>query len=345
MLRALREATGAPLQKCKDAAIASEGNIDQAIALLKKQGLAVAAKKSERNSSEGILSVYNGTDGSTIIEINSETDFLAKNPKFQDLGASISQSVYQYSKNLTTDKFRVKVDSDSVDNIPFIPDPSISVKDAITDFVLRAGENIQFRFGISFFRDDALPGSIIGSFLHANKTGALVALGPVSSNKQLLHEFLSSPPSNFIDDMKALGNQLSIHVMGCSPQYLDRSSIPQDFINQEIKVLVDNLEQSMGAKPRKGPTLQQIAFKQLEKRFFSEQCLLDQEMLLPPHLLDSFKNPPSVSQYLKEYEFQLGLPSDIHLSIFDFTRIHIGDGLEKTQSNFAQEVAQQMGLA
>lgn len=265
-VKELREKTGAGMMDCKKALIETSGNFEEAIDFLRKKGLAAAAKKAGRIASEGLTAVK--VDGLTgvVVEVNSETDFVARNEQFQDLVKDIA-NLAVIAKTIDTLKTS-KMQSGK------------SVEEEIIENIATIGENLTLR------RMDILEISegAIGSYVHNE---VVPNLGKIS--------VLVGLESNAKDKAKleALAKQIAVHVAGNNPQSIDDSSLDQALVERERKVFFEKSKEE--GKP------DNIIEKMVEgriRKFFSEVVLLQQNFLFEPKL--------TVAEVIKNAEKELG---------------------------------------
>lgn len=265
-VKELREKTGAGMMDCKKALIETNGNFEEAIDFLRKKGLAAAAKKAGRTASEGLTAAK--VDGLTgvVVEVNSETDFVARNEQFQDLVKNIA-NLAVIAKDIDTLKTS-KMQSGK------------SVEEEIIENIATIGENLTLR------RMDILEISegAIGSYVHNE---VVPNLGKIS--------VLVGLESNAKDKAKleALAKQIAVHVAGNNPQSIDDSSLDQALVERERKVFFEKSKEE--GKP------DNIIEKMVEgriRKFFSEVVLLQQNFLFEPKL--------TVAEIIKNAEKELG---------------------------------------
>ncbi|AFC73783.1 translation elongation factor Ts [Rickettsia montanensis] len=265
-VKELREKTGAGMMDCKKALIETSGNFEEAIDFLRKKGLAAAAKKAGRIASKGLTAAK--VDGFTgvVIEVNSETDFVARNEQFQDLVKDIA-NLAVIAKTIDTLK-------------TFKMQSGKSVEEEIIENIATIGENLTLR------RMDILEVSegAIGSYVHnevvpnLGKISVLVGLASNAKDKAKL---------------EALAKQIAVHVAGNNPQSIDDSSLDQALVERERKVFFEKSKEE--GKP------DNIIEKMVEgriRKFFSEVVLLQQNFLFEPKL--------TVAEVIKNAEKELG---------------------------------------
>ncbi|MEO6840097.1 MAG: translation elongation factor Ts [Bradyrhizobium sp.] len=271
MVKELRESTGAGMMDCKAALTESGGDMPTAQDWLRKKGLSKAAKKAGRVAAEGLIgAVISGTRG-VIVEVNSETDFVARNEQFQGLVKMVAQVA-------------LKAGAD-VEKIKAAKVGDVTVESAISDAIATIGENMTLR------RAAALEVSkgVVSSYVHgaviegAGKMGVLVALESTGQTDELAH----------------LGRQLAMHVAAANPQALDPAGLDPDVVRREKDVLADKYRQQ--GKPEN--VIEKIVDSGL-KTYYKEVCLLEQSFIHD-------EKGKSVAQALKEAEGKIGAPVKI----------------------------------
>ncbi|MEW6449964.1 MAG: translation elongation factor Ts [Pseudomonadota bacterium] len=246
MVKDLRDLTGAGMMDCKAALGESGGNVDQAVDWLRKKGLSKAAKKADRVAAEGLIGVsIKGTKG-VVVEVNSETDFVARNDLFQGLVKMIAD---------------VALDTGTdVEKIKAAKAGSLTVADSISETIAKIGENMTLRraAGLSVSK------GVIGSYIHTavseglGKMGVLVALESAGNT----------------DELTALGRQLAMHVASSNPLAVEPSGLDPSIVTREKDVLADKFKQQ--GKPAN--MIEKIVESGI-KTFYKEVCLLEQPFI------------------------------------------------------------------
>jgi elongation factor Ts len=272
MVKELRESTGAGMMDCKAALTETQGDMTAAQDWLRKKGLSKAAKKAGRVAAEGLIGLkVQGTKG-VVVELNSETDFVARNDLFQGLVMMAAEAA-------------MDVGSD-VEAIKAVKVGSITIGDAINDTIAKIGENMTLRRAAKL----EVGKGAIGSYVHNSvseglgKIGVLVALESTGKTDELL----------------TLGRQLAMHVASSNPLALDPASVDPEVIKREKDVLADKFRQQ--GKPE--AMIEKIVESGL-KTFYKEQTFLEQPFIFD----DSGKK--SVAQAVKEAEGKVGGPIKI----------------------------------
>jgi len=247
MVSELRKKTGAGMMDCKKALTETAGNMDEAVDFLRKKGLSAAAKKSGRVASEGAVAA--GSEGSigAMVELNAETDFVAKNAEFQAFVAGIKDVI------LANDV----ADVQALELIDY-PGSGRTVAEELTHQIATIGENMGIR---RLARIDAGQG-VVTSYVHgAGKIGVLIELQTESTDEKVV----------------ALGKQLAMHVAAAAPQYLDRDSVPGDVVEKEKEIM--RVKALDSGKPEN--IVEKIILGQINK-YFGEVCLLEQAFVIDP---------------------------------------------------------------
>jgi elongation factor Ts len=269
MVKELRERTGAGMMDCKAALGETNGEMEPAVDLLRKKGLAKAAKKAGRIAADGLIGIsVKGTKG-VVVEVNSETDFVARNEFFQGLVKMIADIALTAGTDLET-----------LNKAKF-GNGNITVAEAITESIAKIGENISLRRATSI----EVNKGTVANYMHntvaegLGKIGVLVALE--STGKA--------------DELAQIGRKLAMHVAASNPQAVDPSGLSAEVIRREKEVLADKAK----AQGKPANVVDKIVESGL-KTFYKEVCLLDQ-----PYIHDPDK---SVAQAIKEAEGRAGAP-------------------------------------
>jgi len=249
MVKELRERTGAGMMDCKGALNDTGGDMEQAVDLLRKKGLAKAAKKAGRIAAEGLIAVaVRGLKG-VVVEVNSETDFVARNDLFQGLVKMIA--------NVALD---VGVD---LERIKAAKVGSMSVATAIADTIAKIGENMSLRRAAALSAGTG----VIASYVHNSVDEGLGKIGVI----------VALESSGKAEPLARFGRMIAMHVAASNPQALDAAGLAPDVVRREREVLADKYK-AQGKPP-------QVVDKIVEsglKTFYKEVCLLDQEFIHAP---------------------------------------------------------------
>lgn len=246
LVKDLREKTGAGMMDCKKALSEAKGDLDSAIEYLRKQGLKAASNKAARTATEGIIADFISADKNTVVllEVNSETDFVAKNPELVAFASEVASLIAE--KNPDT------IDSLSALNLK----GGKTVNDILNELIAKIGEKISLR---RFIRQQATEGEKFGSYIHlGSKIGVIVALkGPKAD--------------------EALARDIAMHVAASHPMHLNRTEIPQTALDKEKGIFLEQMKDS--GKPAN--VLEKIVEGKLAK-YASEICLNDQVYIKDP---------------------------------------------------------------
>ena len=299
MVKELRIKSSAGMMDCKKALSETNGDMDAAVDWLRKKGLATASKKSGRVASEGLIGICIEDNFGSIVEVNSETDFVARNVEFQEFVSSVAQI-----------SLNNKGDLDDILKSKYL-DFDKSVQEVLTDKIAKIGENMSLR------RTNVLSVSngIIAGYIHNSvndnlgKIGVLVSLESNADKSAL----------------KKLGKELAMHIAATSPSSISVNDLSPDIVERERSVLIDQAMSS--GKP------EDIAKKMVEgrlKKFYSEVVLLEQTFVMDGET----RVVDAITKLSKE------LGADIQIK--NFIRFNLGEGIEKDNKNFADEVAEQL---
>lgn len=285
----LREQTGAGMMDCKKALGETNGDFEAAVDWLRAKGIAKAAKKAARVATEGIVTFKaEGTQG-TVLEINAETDFVAKNPTFVEFSETLISKAYEISA----------ADAEALASADL---NGKTVSENLTDLIAKIGENMNLR-RVSTLSVES--GCVAGYSHMGGKIGVLVALSSDKSEEEIA----------------PVAKQIAMHVAASNPQALDSDSLDPAIVERERTVLVEQAMESGKSK--------EIAEKMVEgrmKKFLKEICLVDQ-----PFVMDTDKT-------VEEFAAAAGC------KVAGFIRYGLGEGLEKKEDNFAEEVKAAAGL-
>jgi elongation factor Ts len=305
MVQELRRQTGAGMMDCKKALGETEGDLTKASEWLRQKGMVAAGKKSDRVTAEGLVDNYIQADGKAgvSIEVNCQTDFVARNDAFKELVQSLAHQA---------------ITADSVDALlaqPYAADNSIKVSEAIVQSIAKIGENLNVRRLANYRVADGTEGAVDGYIHTGGRVGVLLELGCASA------KVADS------DDFKALARNLAMQVAACpNVEYVNVSEIPEAIATKEKEIEMGR--DDIANKPDN--IKEKIVQGRIDKRL-KEMTLVDQPYIKDQNI--------SVSELIGQTTKQLG--EDV--TVRRFTRFILGEGIEKVESNFADEVAAQMG--
>jgi elongation factor Ts len=299
LVKELRESTGAGMMDCKAALTETNGNMQEAQDWLRKKGLSKAAKKAGRVAAEGLVGVLIKGGKGVVVEVNSETDFVARNDLFQGLVKMIADVALNGEPD--------------VDKIKAAKVGAITVADAIADTIAKVGENMTLRRAAAL----SVQQGGIGAYVHNSVSDGLGKIGVLVA--------LQSPGK--ADELAVIGRQLAMHVASANPQAVEASGLDAAVVEREKNVLADKFK----AQGKPANVIDKIVESGL-KTFYKEVCLLEQPFI--------FDDKRSVAQALKEAEGKAGGA----IKVTGFVRYALGEGIEKTETDFAGEVAAAAGL-
>ena len=287
MVKDLREQTGAGMMDCKKALTETNGDMEKAVEYLREKGIAKAAKKSSRIAAEGLVLGYVSDDQKVgaVVEVNSETDFVAKNDEFRTFVEAVAKQVAM--KNPAT--VEELLDQESMENA------GKKVSEVLVEKIAKIGENMNIRRFVRFENQDGL----IEKYIHGNGKIAVLV--------------------NMKNGNTELAKDVCMQIAAAKPEFLDEKSVPAERLQKEMEILK---AQAMNeGKP------EAIAEKVVQGRigkFYSEICLVNQEFVKNPDM--------KVSDLLKSQNAE----------VVEFARLEKGEGLEKKEENFAEEVMKQI---
>ena len=305
MVKELREMTGAGMMDCKKALGETNGDMDAAVEFLRKNGQAKAEKKASRIAAEGLCRVVtDGDQKAAIVEVNSETDFVAKNEDFQAYVEAVAQQA------LTSDA----ADLDAFLAEKWNLDESKTVKDALTDKIAVIGENLTIR---RFAKVTAENGVVV-SYVHAGgRIGVIV----------------EAECEKVCDEAKEACTNLAMQIAAMNPKYISDADVDADYLAHEREILMAQIMNDPKESQKPEKVIEGMIKGRLNKEL-KEICLLDQVYV------KAEDGKQSVAKYLDQVSKEIGAT----LSIKKFVRFETGEGLEKKEENFAEEVAKQMNM-
>ncbi len=295
-IKELRERTSAGMLDCKKALTENSGDMEKSIEWLREKGLSKAAKKAGRIAAEGMVGVAITDNKAVLVEVNSETDFVAKNEEFRTYVKDVAnQTVNSNSSNV-----------EELLEETWASDNSKTVKDVLTEKIAKIGENLTIR---RFAKVESNDGVVV-PYIHGDgKIGVLVKLATTNNTAEVVEA----------------GKNLAMHVAATNPMYLSSNEIPADYIEKEKNILK---EQAL-AEGKPAEIVEKMIVGRLNKQL-QEVSLLDQDYVKDPDM--------TITKYLESVSKQVG--TDVKIA--SFVRFETGEGIEKEESNFAEEVAAQV---
>ena len=285
-VKELREKTGAGMMDCKKVLTETDGDMEKAIELLRERGIAKAAKKSGRIAAEGLVEAYITEDGKvgSVVEVNAETDFVAKNEEFKTFVANVAKQVAEKNPKDVEDLLAQES----------IEEPGKTVNEVLIGKIATIGENMNIRRFARFESE-----GLVEKYIHGDGKIAVLV--------------------NMKKGDKEVAKDICMQIAAARPEYLNEAAVPADRLEKEKEIL--KVQTMNEGKP------EAIAEKIVQGRigkFFSEVCLVDQEFVKDPS--------KKVSQLLKEHDAE----------VVEFARFEKGEGIEKKEENFAEEVMKQL---
>ena len=305
MVKELREMTGAGMMDCKKALAETDGDMDAAVEFLRKNGQAKAEKKAGRIAAEGLCKVIVKDDKTAaVVEVNSETDFVAKNEEFQNFVAAVAQQA---------------VDSNAADMDAFLAenwnlDASKTVKDALVEKVAKIGENLNIR---RFEKVVAENGCVVSYTHGGGRIGVIVEADTDVVN----------------DAVKEALNNIAMQVAALSPKYVSTADVSEEYKAHEKEILMAQIANDPKMAGKHERVIEGAVVGRLDKEL-KEVCLLEQ----------AYVKAEDGKQTVAQYVAQVAKETGANLSIKRFVRFETGEGLEKKVDDFAAEVAAQAGL-
>jgi elongation factor Ts len=288
----LREKTGCGMMDCKKALQSSEGDMDKAIEFLREKGLAAAAKKAGRIAAEGIVfaEIDNASKVGIILEVNTETDFVASNESFQDFVKTCAKTIEIGNPADVDALLELKAEGSEM-----------TIAELLREKVLTIGENIKIR---RFVR---LEGDLVTYVHGGGRIGVIVKFDTDVASKPGFEEY---------------SKDVAMQIAAINPQYLDKQSVPADVVEEEKKVLT--LQAISEGKPQN--IAEKIVMGRISK-FYKDICLVEQDFVKNADI--------TISKYTDETAKSLGGK----IKITQFLRFEKGEGLQKREDNFAEEIA------
>jgi elongation factor Ts len=304
VVQELRQKTGAGMMDCKKALKENDGDMEKSIDWLRQKGIATAGKKSDRIAAEGLVDTYIQPGGGVgvLLEVNCQTDFVARNEAFKSLVKNLAQQA---------------ANAENVESLlaqPYIEDESVTVEEFIKQAIAKLGENMQVRRFVKFTLEGTQ--GIVDSYIHTGgRVGVLVELNTKTDAPSSREEF------------QTLGRNIAMQVAACpNVEYVNVSEVPPEVAQKEKDIEMGR--DDLGNKPEN--IKEKIVQGRIEKRL-KEMALMDQ-----PYIRDQ---SISVEDLVKQVKAQVGEDIEVRR----FVRYVLGEGIEKQESNFAEEVAAQMG--
>lgn len=304
MVKELREMTGAGMMDCKKALTATEGDMDKAVEFLREKGLATAQKKAGRIAAEGLCKVLVSEDDkkAVVVEVNAETDFVAKNETFQAYVAEVAEQA------MATEA----ADIEAFMAEKWLPDTSKTVAEALAGKIAIIGENMNIR---RFQKVEEADG-FVASYTHmGGKIGVLVDVVTDVVN----------------DEVKEMAKNVAMQIAALRPQYTNRSEVSEEYIAHEKEILLAQIMND----PKESQKPQKVIDGMINGRInkeLKEICLLDQV----------YVKAEDGKQTVQAYVDSVAKAAGAKITVKGFVRFETGEGIEKKEEDFAAEVAKQI---
>lgn len=285
-VKELRERTGCGMMECKKALVETTGDIDAAIALMRKNGQAKAEKKASRTAAEGLIVVERSTDGKcvTMLEVNCETDFVAKDESFQAFAGAVGKRILASNPD----------NVNTLNSMALTDNADTTIERARSDLIAKIGENVSIRRFVNSQTD----AGIICNYIHGVKIGVVVELEGGD---------------------ESLGKDLAMHIAASQPICISEAEVPSELLEKERDIAMAQAQKS--GKPEN--IIEKMVTGKLRK-YAAEVTLLGQQFIKDPNI--------TVAKLLQEKSAK----------VISFHRFQVGEGIEKRNENFAEEVMAQI---
>jgi len=300
LVKELRDKTGAGMMDCKTALTETKGDVEAAIDWLRKKGLSKAAKKADRIAADGLIGVAVTGKAGALVEVNSETDFVARNDKFRDMVRQIAQLALGAGGKLET-----------LLSVAY-PGTGNSVDGHVKEMVATIGENMSVRRTAALEAKDG----VVASYVHnriadgLGKIGVLVALESKGA----------------ADSLAEIGRQIALHIAAANPQAISPEDLDKDLVERERQVYLEQAK----ASGKSDDIVAKMVEGRLRKEFFAQVTMMQQVFFGP-----GGDGKMTVEQYIKGAEKVAGAP----VKVTAFRRYALGEGIDKKSDDFASEVA------
>lgn len=286
LVKELREKTGAGMMDCKKVLTETDGDMEKAIELLRERGIAKAAKKSGRVAAEGLVEAYIAEDGKSgaVVEVNSETDFVAKNEEFKTFVQNVAKQVLETNPKDVEELLAQEAKFEA----------GKTVQEVLVEKIATIGENMNIR-RFERFESEGL----VEKYIHGDGKIAVLV--------------------NMKKGDKEVAKDICMQIAAARPEYVKREEVPQERVNKEMEIL--KVQTMNEGKPE--AIAEKIVMGRIGK-FYEEICLVDQAFVKDPNI--------KVSELLKQKDAE----------VVEFARFEKGEGIEKKEENFAEEVMKQI---
>ena len=286
LVKDLREKTGAGMMDCKKVLTETDGDMEKAIELLRERGIAKAAKKSGRVAAEGLVEAYVSEDGKSgaVVEVNSETDFVAKNEEFKKFVENVAKQILNTNPKDVEELLAQPAEFES----------GKTVQEALVEKIATIGENLSIRRFVRFESE-----GLVEKYIHGDGKIAVLV--------------------NMKKGSKEVAKDICMQIAAARPEYVKREEVPQERVDKEMEIL--KVQTMNEGKPE--AIAEKIVMGRIGK-FYEEICLVDQAFVKDPNM--------KVSELLKQKDAE----------VVEFARFEKGEGIEKKEENFAEEVMKQI---
>lgn len=300
MVKELREMTGVGMLDCKKALAETDGDMEKAVEYLREKGLAASEKKAGRIASEGVCLSYLSDDKNVgvVVEVNSETDFVAKNPVFREYVLQVAEHIASSDA----------ADVDALLNEKWKFDESMTVAEALSSKIAVIGENLKIRRFEKYVKEGA--GTIV-SYIHGGgRIGVMIEIGCDNANEAV----------------EEMGKNIAMQVAALNPKFIAVENVPEEYLAKEREILTQMTMNDEKDAKKPANIIEKMIEGRLNKEM-KEVCLVEQ-----PYVKDG---DLTVKKYIESVAKEVGAP----ITIRRMVRFETGEGLEKKQENFAEEVA------
>ena len=300
MVKELREMTGVGMLDCKKALAETDGDMEKAVEYLREKGLAASEKKAGRIASEGVCLSYLSDDKNVgvVVEVNSETDFVAKNPVFREYVLQVAEHIASSDA----------ADVDALLNEKWKFDESMTVAEALSSKISVIGENLKIRRFEKYVKEGA--GTIV-SYIHGGgRIGVMIEIGCDNANEAV----------------EEMGKNIAMQVAALNPKFIAVENVPEEYLAKEREILTQMTMNDEKNAKKPANIIEKMIEGRLNKEM-KEVCLVEQ-----PYVKDG---DLTVKKYIESVAKEVGAP----ITIRRMVRFETGEGLEKKQENFAEEVA------
>ncbi len=289
----LRAKTGVGMMECKKALTEANGDMDEAIKLLREKGMQVADKKAARIAAEGVVSILSKNGKTAMIEVNSETDFVAKNASFQEFVTGLLETILETGAS----------DVDALMSAKFVGEDR-TVDEVLKEKIFTIGEKLTIRRFI-------VVDGITSTYVHGGGTIGVIVVGDTETDN---------------DDVHAILKNVALQVAAMQPDYLTREDVPASVLAEEKDVILNQMKNDPKNATKPENILEKMVTGKLGK-FYSQNCLLEQEYVKDESM--------TIAKYVESAAKDAG----VALAVKSFIMYKKGEGLQKREENFAEEIA------